>query len=191
MDDAVERIYEALLRRELDDADLSARRIASFLDKTTGAVYHRWSSIDALLFAVSQRGFAELGARLAAAWTATSDLADCAQLYVEFGLDHPGLYPLMNERRFDWAALRASGAFESRTAGSELLTGVVCLLSEAGSKEPVNDTRLLMAGLHGLVSFASTGRMNAGELTASDREVAILAARDLATRLTPPKRKKR
>ncbi len=183
-DDPIERIYLALTRRELDAADLSARRIASFLDRTTGAVYHRWGSLDGLLFAVSQRGFADLGARLAAAWAERRDLAACAQCYVEFGLDRPELYPLMFERRFDWSALRASGAFEAATPGSTLLASVVCLLREAGSKDPLTDTRLLMAGLHGLVSFAASGRMNAGELSVSDRAVAVAAARDLATRLT-------
>jgi AcrR family transcriptional regulator len=195
MDDgAIERIYQALIRRELDDADLSARRIASFLDKTTGAVYHRWGSIDALLFAVSQRGFVDLGARLTAAWSKAQSLADCAATYVEFGLDHPELYPLMFERRFDWAKLRAAGAFQKSTPGSGLLASIVCLLGEAGSTAPLADTRLLMAGLHGLVSFAASGRMNTGDLTASDRDVAIAAARDLATRLTPltnGKKKKR
>ena len=194
MDDAVERIYQALLRRELDDADLSARRIASFLDRTTGAVYHHWPSIDALLFAVSQRGFVELGTRLTAAWSKRQSLADCAESYVEFGLDSPELYPLMFERRFDWAKLRAAGAFEKSTPGHGLLASVVCLLGEAGSAQPIADTRLLMAGLHGLVSFAASGRMNTGDLTASDRDVAIAAARDLATRFTPTtdgKKKKR
>jgi AcrR family transcriptional regulator len=191
MDDAVERIYQALIRRELDASDLSARRIATFLDRTTGAVYHRWASIDALLFAVGQRGFADLAARLNAAWSEKKSLAAAAEAYVAFGLDHPELYPLMFERRFDWAALRASGAFEKTTPGNQLLAGVVCLLGESGSKAPVADTRLLMAGLHGLVSFAASGRMNTGELTATDREVAIAAARDLAMRLTPKERRKR
>lgn len=191
MEDGIERIYAALLDRELSEADLSTRRIASFLDRTTGAVYHRWGSLDGLLFAVSQRGFADLGARLSAAWAGSGDLAACAQAFVEFGLDHPGLYPLMFERRFDWDALRAAGAFKAATPGSELLQRVVCLLGEAGSKEPLADTRLLMAGLHGLVSFAASGRMNTGDLTTSDREVAINAARDLATRLMPTERKKK
>jgi len=189
MEDAVERIYQALIRRELDAGDLSARKIASFLGRTTGAVYHRWPSVDVLLFEVSQRGFIELTMRLKAAFAKAKRLTDCAEAYVDFGLEQPELYPLMFERRFDWIQLRAAGAFETRTPGSELLAAVICLLTEAGSKDPIADTRLLMAGLHGLVSFASSGRMNAGELTASDRNVAIAAARDLATRLTPEKRR--
>lgn len=184
MEDAVERIYRALVQRELDDEDLSARRIASFLGKTTGAVYHRWPSFDVLLFEISQRGFVDLGARLSAAWATRRSLADCAEAYVAFGLESPELYPLMFERRFDWAQLRAHGAFETATSGSTVLAGVVALLREAGSRDAIADTRLFLAGLHGLVSFAASGRMNTGELSATDRDVAIAAARDLARRLT-------
>lgn len=185
-DEAIERIYRALVERELDDADLSARRIASFLGKTTGAIYHRWGSLDGLLFAVSQRGFADLRARVESSWATTLDIAECAQVYVEFGLDHPELYPLMFERPYDWAALRAAGSFSRATPGSELLAGILCLLNEAGSKRALADTRLLMAGLHGIVAFAASGRMNAGELGSPDREVAIASARDLAARILPP-----
>ncbi|MGE0791029.1 MAG: TetR-like C-terminal domain-containing protein [Sandaracinaceae bacterium] len=182
-DDPIERIYQALVARQLDPSDLSARKLAAFLGKTTGVVYHRWSSVDGLLFAVAQRGFEELGARLLSTWERTHELADCAQAFVEFGLDHPVLYPLMFERRHDWAALRAAGAFQSGTPGSGLLAGVVCLMQEAGSQNPMADTRLLMAGLHGLVSFAASGRMNVGELGSPDRAVAVASARDLATRV--------
>lgn len=195
-DDAIERIYRALVERELDAEDLSARRIASLLGKTTGAIYHRWGSLDGLLFSVSQRGFTDLRAALESTWARTRNMADCAQVYVELGLDRPELYPLMFERAYDWDALRAVGFFAKATPSSELLAGVLCLLGEAGSTRPIADARLLMAGLHGIVAFATSGRMNVGELGAPDREVAIAAARDLATRLlpppaTPPKKKKK
>jgi AcrR family transcriptional regulator len=183
--EAIERIYRALVAGEFGEADLSARRIASFLGKTTGAIYHHWGSFDGLLFALSQRGFADLGAAVASAWERAHDLADCAEAFVAFGLDHPELYPLMFERRFDWNALRAAGFFERQTPGGELLAGVVRLLGEGGSESPLADTRLLMAGLHGIVSFAASGRMNAGELATRDRDVAMKSARHLAARVCP------
>lgn len=185
-DDGIERIYQALLTGGLDDGDLSARRLASFLGKTTGAIYHRFGSFDGLLFAVSQRGFTDLGAAIAKAWGRSHDVADCARVFVEFGLDHPGLYPLMFEHRYDWKALREAGFFEKATPGSELLASILCVFEERGSKSPVADTRLLMAGLHGIVSFAASGRMNTGALSSPDREVALASARDLAHRLSPP-----
>lgn len=184
-DDAVDRIYRALVAGELDGADLSARRVASFLGKTTGAIYHRWGSFDGLLFAVGQRGFAELGARVAAAWARDPSFTRCAEVYVAFGLDHPALYPLLFERRFDWAGLRAAGAFAQESPGGQLFAGVLRLLQDAGSKSPLHDARLLMAGLHGIVSLATSGRMNTGDLSTPDRAAALTTARDLAERVFP------
>ena len=184
-DDGSDQIYRALITGRLSGEDLSARKLGSFLGRTTGAVYHRWGSLDGLLFVVSQRGFAELGKRVSLIWEETRDLAECAAAYVEFGLDQPALYVLMFEHRFDWTSLRRTGVFDRVTPGSQLLAGVVCVLEESGSATAVADTRLLMAGLHGVVSFAASGRMNTGELTATDRSVALASARDLALRLGP------
>lgn len=190
-DDAIERIYRALVSRELADEDLSARRIAAFLGKTTGVVYHHFGSVDRLLFEVSQLGYAALRARLEAVFARSRGLADVAEAFVEFGLEHPELYPLMFERRYDWAALRAAGVFERPTPSGELLAAMVCLLEEAGAKDPLADGRLLFAGLHGLVSLAASGRVNAGSLDTSDREVAVAAARDLAGRIATKTKKGR
>ena len=192
MDDeaAIDRIYGKLVRGQLGEADLSARGIAALVGRTTGSVYHRWGSLDGLLFALSQRGFADLGVLLLSSWDRTHDLGACATAYVTFALDHPALYSLMFERRFDWAALRAFGSFDAKTPGSELLVGVVCLLESGGSKRALEDTRLLMAGLHGIVSLAASGRMNAGALGRTDREVALASATDLAARILSAKKKR-
>jgi AcrR family transcriptional regulator len=191
-DEALDRLYQLVAEGALSESDLSARGMAALLGKTTGALYHRWGSFDALLFAIGQRGFTELAALLDARWEQTRALAACAEAYVTFGLDHAQLYPLMFERRFDWAALRKAGAFERTVPGSELLRRIVCLLETAGSKRALDDTRLLMAGLHGIVSLAASGRMNTGALSSTDRQVAIASARDLATRIlpAPPKQKR-
>jgi len=182
-DDGTERVYQALMRGELADEDLSTRRIAKLLGKTTGAVYHHHGSLDGFLFAVSQKGYAALQGQLEEVFARTQDLADLAQAFVEFGLDHPELYPLMFERRYDWDGLRAAGVFDGPIKSGELLASVLCLLAEAGSRDPAADARLLMAGLHGLVSLAASGRANVGALTTPDRDVAVGAARDLARRI--------
>ena len=188
-DDAIDPVYRALIAGELDPADLSARRIGKLLGKTTSVLYHHFGSLDGFLFAVSQRGYADLRAKLEAVFASNHDLADVAEAFVQFGLDHRELYPLMFERRFDWDGLRAAGAFETPTASGEMVAALLCLLEAGGSPNPIADGRLLWAGLHGLVSLAASGRMNVGELTKKDRAVAIAAARDLAHRLVPEKRK--
>lgn len=182
-DDWIDTVYEALRRRELDDADLSARRVSALLGKTTGALYHRWGSLDGFLFAVSQRGFVALREALEAAFARRGDLGDVAEAFVDFGLDHPELYPLMFERRYDWDALRAAGVFDREIASGALWDAMACVLSEAGCADVARDGRLLWAGLHGLVSLAASGRANVRALDRSDRDVAREAARALARRL--------
>jgi len=184
-DDAVQEIYRALMEGELDDRDLSARRIGKLLGKTTSVLYHHFGSLDGFLYAVSQRGFADLRSELEVAFRERSSLEAVAETFVVFALDHPELYPLMFERRFDWSALRAAGAFETTNAGGEMFAALLCLFEAAGSDDPMADCRLFVAGLHGLVSLAASGRMNAGELTSTDRAVAIASARDLVSRLVP------
>lgn len=182
----VDTVYEALVKRELDDADLSARKLCALLGKTTGALYHHFGSLDGLLFAVSQRAYATLREKLEAVYAEGEDLADVAEAFVRFGLDHPELYPLMFERRFDWEALRARGVFDEPVESAKLIDAVICVLEKAGSRDVEMDGRLLFAGLHGLVSLAASGRANVRALDRSDRDVACASARALARRILPP-----
>ena len=184
-DDAIDTVYCALMAGELSDEGLSARRVSKLLGKTTSVLYHHFGSLDRFLFAVSQRGYSDLKRALEDAFRSRSDLEDVAEAFVRFALEHRELYALMFERRFDWDALRAAGAFEATTASTEMLAGLLCLLEAGGSPDPVADGRLFVASLHGLVSLAASGRMNAGELSSTDRAVAIASARDLARRLVP------
>lgn len=174
--DPAEQIVEALLSGELAAAGLTARDLGAFLGKTTGHIYHRWGSLDGLLFAVSQAGFARLGADLGAVFERTGSLAEVAAAFVDFGLAHPDLYTVMFERRFDWEELRARGALTGDTPG----LGLWRVLAEQLGAE---DARLLFAGLHGLVSLAASGRANIGVTSKSDRQVARASARRLVQTL--------
>lgn len=177
------------MKRELAEEDLAARRVAAFLGKTTGALYHHFDSLDGFLFAVSQCGFAELLRRVEEVFAHGGDVADVAETFVDFGLDHPEVYRLVFERRYDWDALRAAGAFDGPLLpGSELWEAMLRVLKGGGSKDPETDVRLLWAGLHGMVSLASSGRANVGALEKTDREVARAAARELARRIAQEKR---
>ncbi|MDQ3035602.1 MAG: WHG domain-containing protein [Myxococcota bacterium] len=182
-DDAVELVFSAVRDGELTIEDLSTRRICAFLGKTTGVLYHRYSSLDAFLFAVGQRGIGLLGERLQPSLTSAEGLGDVAVAFVEFGLDHPALYELMFERRYDWAALRALGVIGREAPGSRLWDVMAAVIARTGSDDPETDGRLLWAGLHGLVSLAASGRANMRALDRTDREVACAAARALARRL--------
>jgi AcrR family transcriptional regulator len=181
----VGRVVKALERGRLRLDQLTARGLGAFLGKTTSVVYHHYGSLDGFLFAVSQAGFVELGARLRLVLERGGSLEDVCEAFVAFGLDAPALYALMFERRYDWALLRRAGMFEKKPLGLDLWSGLITLLGSAGSRAPDSDARLLMAGLHGLVSLAATGRANVGALERTDREVALASARDLARRICP------
>jgi len=184
--DGVRRIREGLASGELTAADLTARKLAAFLGRTTSVLYHHWGSLDGLLYAVSQDGYSVLGERIVGA--SAGGLAAVAEAYVVFGLEHPALYTVMFERRYDWAALRASEACEGeRSPGLGLWERVVDATRRAGSDDAVADARVLYAGLHGLVSLALSGRANIGDLSISDRDAAVLSARRLTARLIPAK----
>ncbi len=170
------RLRAALSSGELAPEDLTARQLGAFLGKTTGHVYHRWGSVDGLLFAISEAGFEELGGELLGAWERSRDLEAVAVAFVEFGLDQPALYDLMFVRRYDWDSLRARGALGERSPGLALFRTLSAVLG-AGK------ARLFFAGLHGLVSLASSGRANVGAIEKKDRDVALESARELTRML--------
>ena len=181
--DPVRTIRDALASGEIAEDQLTARRLGALLGKTTSVLYHHWGSVDGFLFAVAQDGYGLLGERLLS--VAAGGLPAIAESFITFGLDHPVLYRLMFERTWDWDALRAAGAFTD-LPGMSLWARVNDLMESLGSANPRQDALLLHAALHGLVSLANSGRANVGDLTVSDREAALLAARTLASRLCLP-----
>lgn len=181
--EAVRTLRDALAEGELEWDDLTARGVAEFLGATTSVVYHHWGSLDALLFDVSKAGYEWLGERLTNEID-DGDLEDVAVAFVAFGLEHPDLYALMFERHYDWDALRQRGVFDEDLPGLGIWDRLVTFLDEAGSEEPQGDARLLFGGLHGLVSLASTGRANIGNLERSDRRTAEASARRLVRRIS-------
>ncbi len=181
MDDP-RRIYDALVAGTLGRDDLTARGLGAFLGATTSRVYHRYGSLDGLLYAVAAEGFRALGAHLGAAMP--SGLPAVAEAFVGWGLDHPVLYDLMFVRAYPWAALREAGTFTD-APGLALWGALQQRLAAAGSADPRGDALVLYAGVHGLVSLGIGGRANVGQLELSDREAALRAARHLALRLCP------
>jgi AcrR family transcriptional regulator len=179
-EDTVSQIVEALERGRLSRAELTARGIGALLGRTTGHVYHHFGSLDGLLFMVVQRGYQRLAERLYAAFTERACLSDLAEAFVEFGVERPALYGLMFEHPFDWKALRTQDALHAEMPGMKLWHQFVSGLASLGAKEPETSARILVAGLHGLVSFVLSGRANIGAIEKTDREVALTSARRLA-----------
>ena len=183
MEEAIRQVRDALATGELGYEELTARNIGDFLGKTTSVVYHHWGSLDSFLFAVSESGYELLAEQLVAEMEEGGLEAVGAQ-FVRFGLESPALYAVMLERRYDWDALREKGAFEKDNPGITLWETLGSYLEDAGSASPREDARIIFAGLHGLVSLASTGRANIGDLASPDREVALESARRLVRRMT-------
>ena len=179
--DVTRQLRDAIAQGELDANDLTARKVAAFLGRSTSVVYHHYGNLDGLLHAVAQEGYGLLGERLLGA--IDGGLPALARTYVRFGLDYPELYRLMFERRYDWAELRARGACAD-SPGLGLWQQAIATLEAAGSDDAVTDARVLLAGLHGTVSLALSGRMNLGDIDRSDRDVALESATRIATLIT-------
>jgi hypothetical protein len=177
--DPVQRVVDGLASGEIGEADLTARRLGALLGKTTSVLYHHFGSLDLFLFAVSQAGFARLGAALAPA----RSLDEAAASYLDFAVARPVLYRLMFERAWNWAELKKHRDLRTST-GFQLWTGLVQRLRLAGSSAPEADARVFYAGLHGLASLAISGRANVDDLTRTDRESAGHAARRLVALIT-------
>lgn len=185
---AVRRIRDALAEGELSHGDLTARALGEFLGKTSSVVYHHWSSLDGLLFAVAESGF-ELLRRRMTEQTGDDSLEVLAETFVEFGLDCPDLYALMFERHYDWGQLRRTGDFDGDRPSRSIWDVFALKLEDRAVDRPDREARILLAGLHGLVSLASTGRFDVGNLDAAGREFALASARRLVRRATPDRRR--
>jgi hypothetical protein len=182
--DPVEQVMDAIVAGELGEHDLTARRLGAFLGKTTSLLYHRYGSLDLFLYEVAQRGYVRLAEQVGAPGLS---LAEAAERYLDFAIDHPVLYTLLFHRRWDWAELRRRKELTT-SPGFLLWAGLVERLGLDGSPEPETDARVLYAGLHGLASLAISGRANVADLAHTDRESAGLSARrlvDLVTRRHP------
>lgn len=158
-DEMVDRVFRALLRGELETDDLGARRLSAWLGQSTMGLYHHFGSLDGFLIRVDGEGWRYLLDRLDRAQREGAGLEQLGLSYVTFAMDHPALYEIMAVRSFDRARLRAEGRLR---AEMPLLDGFHQLLSRAGSIDPERDALLVFAGLHGLASLATSGRLDLG-----------------------------
>ena len=179
-DDPVQRIYQAIRDGELQQSDLTARRLGHFLGLTSSIIYRRWGSVDGLLSRVKQLGMAALSEAYQEVLHNGGSVADVAEVYVHFGLDHSVLYGLMFDRVYDWERIRSEGTDD--LPGLQMWTAMLAVLKDCD--DPAMEARMLYAGWHGAVSLARSGRANIGDLSTSDRDMAVTLARTMATRAT-------
>ena len=172
----VEKVRDDLLRGKIQPEEISVRKVAGWLKKSTIVVYHHFGSLDGLLFAVGQSGMRLLGERLAG-----KKLIQVAEEFVRFGIEAPSLYHVMFEHHYDWPALRKAGALTPDMPGRALF------LQLSGTLGSDRDARIFIAGLHGLVSLALSGRANVGAMEMTDEAAAIDAAREFVRKLTRKK----
>lgn len=158
-DEMVDRVFRALLRGELGTADLGARTLSMWLGQSTMGLYHHFGSLDGFLIRVDGEGWRYLLDRLDRAQREGAGLEQLGLSYVRFATAHPALYEIMAVRSFDRARFRAEGRLR---AEKPLLEGFHQLLSRAGSVDPERDAVLVFAGLHGLASLATSGRLDLG-----------------------------
>jgi AcrR family transcriptional regulator len=175
--DLVLQVRRALEKGALPAEALSSRGIAALLGQSTSVVYHRWGSLDGLLFAVATSGFDDLATKLETLLTEKKGAKKIAEAYVSFALDRAALYALMTERPFDADALRAGGITAKRPSPTRVVKALAAALGHspksAKGEDPdgADDVRLFHAALHGLAVLPG------------DREAALRAARRLVKRL--------
>ncbi|WNG49006.1 hypothetical protein F0U60_36475 [Archangium minus] len=90
----------------------------------------------------------------------------------------------MAERRFDRDALRKE---QRLTREQSLWQAFTALVLRHGSKSPVEDTRILFAGLHGLAVLTLGGRANLGDAERSGEALARESARRLVAAILLPR----
>ena len=140
------QVRDALAAAELGPEDLTARKLGTFLGKTSSVLYHHFGSLDGFLFRVSQAGYELLGARVMTALDGGASMGDVAEAFVAFGLEMPGLYRLMFEWEYRWDALREDGMFEGELPGMTLWAALIGYMRGLGSLEPDLDARAFYAG---------------------------------------------
>jgi AcrR family transcriptional regulator len=176
-DAAVVRVYEALSDGRLSRDDLSARKLSAFLGQSTMVVYHHFDSVDGLLIRVDGLGWMALLQRLEAVVNEGGKGEALSLAYLDFAFARPHLYHVMTAHPFDRDALREKGRLRK---AEELWRAFGGLVARLGAREPEVDTRVLFAGLHGLVSLHVGGR---GEVARGGAHRAREATVEAAIRL--------
>ena len=180
MDVSAKRAYhhgdlrEALIEQAIASVNavgadhVSLRAVAAAVGVSPSAAYHHFADKDALIEAVSQRGFAELDSFIltqVSADTGQSDpvelLRHSANAYISFAVDHPHLFQVM------FSGIQAPQRPEY--IENSILSVLAHLQAEHGFAE--SDSSLLesvlLASVHGIAALVIEGRMNRDQVPAA------------------------
>ncbi|MBV9880793.1 MAG: TetR/AcrR family transcriptional regulator [Gemmatirosa sp.] len=183
--DAIFAAAEALLL-EHGYEGFSLRQVAERIGYTPTTIYRHFADRDALIFALTDAGFREFGARLhaaaAAAPAADRVLTALGDAYIQFGLDHPVYYRLMFLQRPDYLVATPPDSDEMRLDSFRVLRDAVDRALPPGVAEAMGGpdalADVLWATVHGVVALAltmphfdaaRTAAMRAGALALLDR----------------------
>jgi AcrR family transcriptional regulator len=147
---------------------VSLRAVAAAVGVSPSAAYHHFADKDALIEAVSQRGFAELDNFILTQVSAGTGQADPVELlrhsanaYISFAVDHPHLFQVM------FSGVQAPHRPEY--IENSILSVLAHLQTEHGFAE--SDSSLLesvlLASVHGIAALVIEGRMNRDQVPAA------------------------
>lgn len=170
---------------------LSLRRLAEQIGYTAPTIYLYFANKDALLFALLDEGYNQLGAHLAEAAAAHAEplarLEAIGRAYIAFGRAHPQHYQLMFMRRADFLQARLA----ARPGAGDpfaVLQGAVAQAIAAGALPPgdmLSYNLALWSAVHGLVGLLLIGPPLTEEQT---QQIITTTARAVLDGLRQPER---
>ncbi|MFI6868722.1 TetR/AcrR family transcriptional regulator [Nocardia sp. NPDC050406] len=138
---------------------VTVRKLADSIEYSQPVLYSHFAGKDAIVAAVAEQGFADMGAEFRRLRTAAPDavaaLTAVAQGYLEFARAHPALYDAMFVMKVDLHF--GPDAVETlRSAFGEL---VAVFAPYAGASDPEAFTEVAWSALHGLATLDRGGRL--------------------------------
>ncbi|MEV7520116.1 TetR/AcrR family transcriptional regulator [Streptomyces sp. NPDC091371] len=145
-------------------ASLGLREIARRAGVSHGAPRRHFPTHRSLLSAIARRGFADLGARFAAAVAgAPSPRGQVRALgvaYVGYALEQRGMFELMfRHDLLDGSGEESSGVPRLRESTLPLFDSLVALVSRCGAADPAVTAAALWANLHGVAQLWGWGSL--------------------------------
>jgi len=161
-----EMILVAAMRLFLDESfdKTTMRRIAEAIEYTPGALYGYFKDKDEILYALHERSFEELVARMEQALEGLTDpaarLGAIGRAYIRFALDNPRQYELMFLAKSTAKKIQADLKWDCGLCAYEILrTEVRTFLTHRGSAtDPEIAAFACWSMVHGIVSLVVAER---------------------------------